>query len=186
MSNPQTLSGPVTLEATNHIGSKRRYDLPPDQGVFIGSSSNCGLQLQGGGLAGIQCHVAMEEGKLWIQEWMSAEGTLLNGQAITAKQQLQLGDLIEIGQHKIEVLDSRSLPSVAASDAQPAAQTTDTQPATPVADTQQRSETKPTSEPDSVDANQDSDEESIPEDLTKQLSELCRINSEAEAETDGG
>jgi hypothetical protein len=110
MISEQTHSASLTLVATNQFGSTHRYELQPDQGVFVGSSANCGLQLQGDGLAGIQCHFTMEEGKLWIQEWMSAEGTRVNGQPITDKHQLHLGDLIQLGQHQIAVSDSRSAP----------------------------------------------------------------------------
>jgi DNA repair exonuclease SbcCD ATPase subunit len=163
MISEQTHSGTITLVATNHFGSTHRYELPPDQGVFVGSSANCGLQLQGEGLAGIQCHIAMEEDKLWIQEWMSAEGTRVNGKPITAKQQIRLGDVIQIGQHQIAVADSRSVPDSIVNE-------------TPQIDQLQTQETVPQGE--SAEAAGGSDAEPAPAEIPQDVAELCRVGSE--------
>ncbi|MGI9471966.1 MAG: FHA domain-containing protein [Rubripirellula sp.] len=102
----QTETSKVTLVATNDFGSTHRYDLESDQGVFVGASANCGLQLHGAELADIQCRIGIEEGKVWVQDWMSKTGTRVNGQEITTKVVVQVGDQIQIGQHTIAVGDS--------------------------------------------------------------------------------
>lgn len=93
----------ITLTATNDFGSIHRYELDADQGVFIGASDNCGLQLHGAELADIHCRIGIEEGKAWVQDWMSSTGTRVNGNAIDSKVEVHVGDVIEIGQHKIAV-----------------------------------------------------------------------------------
>ena len=101
ISQSNTLS--ITLTATNDFGSTHRYDLDADQGVFVGASDNCGLQLHGAELADIHCRIGIEEGKAWVQDWMSSSGTRVNGNEIDSKVEVQVGDVIQIGQHKIAV-----------------------------------------------------------------------------------
>ena len=72
----------ITLTTVNSVGSTHQYQLHSSQGVFVGKSSNCGLQLGGDGLSDIHCRIELEDGKVWVQDWMSAEGTRVNGQAI--------------------------------------------------------------------------------------------------------
>ncbi len=105
MISERTQPGTITLTATNAIGATRRYDLRPDQGVFVGRSANCGLQLHGEGLSDIHCRIALEEGNLWVQDWMSANGTVVNGETISTKLEFRRGDVIRIGEHRIEVAD---------------------------------------------------------------------------------
>ena len=98
----------LVLIATNDYGATYRYELKNDQGVFVGKSSNCGLQLHDKDLSDIHCRIGMEEGKLRIQNWMSATGTLVNGSEIPAEQDLELFDIIQIGSHKIRIATSNA------------------------------------------------------------------------------
>ncbi len=98
----------LVLIATNDYGATHRYELKNDQGVFVGKSSNCGLQLHDNKLADIHCRIGMEAGKLRIQNWMSATGTLVNGSEITAEQELELLDVIQVGSHKIRIATSNA------------------------------------------------------------------------------
>ena len=51
MISQQTRPGTITLIATNDVGDPRiDTNCLPDKGVFVGSSSNCGLQLHDDGL----------------------------------------------------------------------------------------------------------------------------------------
>jgi len=93
----------IRLIATDAIGAIRKYDLGPNQSVFVGSSTNCGLQIKGSGLSGIHCHIANEDAKLFIQDWISAKGTRVNGKEISQQVELHLGDVIQIGNHEIAV-----------------------------------------------------------------------------------
>jgi pSer/pThr/pTyr-binding forkhead associated (FHA) protein len=106
MISEQTELKMVTLTARSGSGTVQHYQLDPDKGTFVGKSSNCGLQLRGDGLSDIHCHVCLEGGKLWVQDWMSEDGTRVNGEAISSKVEVKLGGVIQIGLHRIEVSDS--------------------------------------------------------------------------------
>ena len=98
----------LVLIATNDYGATHRYELKNDQGVFVGKSSNCGLQLHDTKLSDIHCRIGLEAGKLRIQNWMSATGTLVNGSEIEAEQELELLDVIQVGSHKIRIATSNA------------------------------------------------------------------------------
>jgi len=91
----------VTLLVQDCFGASCKYQLLAESGVFVGKSSNCGLQLQSQGLSDIHCRIGLEGGRLWVQDWMSAEGTFLNGKAIDSQTTVRLGDVINIGKTRI-------------------------------------------------------------------------------------
>lgn len=93
----------IQLVAKNPKGATRIFDLAIDQGVFVGQSSNCGLQLNGEGIGDIHCRVWFEEGKLLVQDWMSSTGTRVNGSAIDSATELKSEDVIEIGDQRISM-----------------------------------------------------------------------------------
>ncbi len=93
----------VKLVAWHPNGSKRSFDLGSEHGVFIGRSSNCGLQLEGADISDIHCRIGLEDGQLWVQNWMSAKPTLLNGEQVTSKTQVGQGAIIEVGPYSIQI-----------------------------------------------------------------------------------
>ncbi len=103
MISEQTQTKTITLVARSKSGSVLHCELQPDKGIFVGTSSNCGLQLRGDGLSEIHCRIGLEEGQLWVQDWMSNEGTRVNGEVISTKFEVHLGDVIQIGEQQITV-----------------------------------------------------------------------------------
>jgi hypothetical protein len=93
----------VTLTARSAAGATRQFELRPDQGVFAGRSANCGLQLPGAEIADIHCRIGFEDGRLYVQNWMSAEGIRVNGNPMSAKTEVAVGDVIQIGEHRVSV-----------------------------------------------------------------------------------
>ena len=105
----------IKLIAQDEVGSTRSFELHSDQGVFVGQSANCGLQLRGEGIGDIHCRIGFEEGKLTVQDWMSS-GTCVNGNQIESSADIKEGDVVQIGAHKISVgarntLDSKPVQS---------------------------------------------------------------------------
>jgi pSer/pThr/pTyr-binding forkhead associated (FHA) protein len=96
--------GTAALHVKDSYGADIECELKPDQGVFVGRSSNCGLKLRGEGLSDIHCRVGLEGGKLWIQDWMSASGTRVNGQQIATKTEIRNGDVVGVGPNEVTVL----------------------------------------------------------------------------------
>ncbi|MEM1068172.1 MAG: FHA domain-containing protein [Planctomycetota bacterium] len=105
-------SSSIHLIAQDPAGATRSYELSGDQGVFVGSSANCGLQLPGDGIGDIHCRIGFEDGKLQVQDWMSATGTRVNGQVIESSAPISPGDVVEIGQQKIKIGNQASGPAI--------------------------------------------------------------------------
>jgi hypothetical protein len=110
MISQQTQSETITVIVTNNVGSTRECQLLPNEGIFVGKSSNCRLQLTGDGLSDIHCRLELDQGKVSVQDWMSAAGTQVNGETITTKVQLVADDVIQIGQHRIRIATERPDP----------------------------------------------------------------------------
>jgi chromosome segregation ATPase len=92
----------IKLTARDEMGSTRSFELHSDQGVFVGQSSNCGLQIRGEGIGDIHCRIGFDEGKLMVQDWMSS-GTRVNGKSIESSADLDHGDVVQIGSHRISI-----------------------------------------------------------------------------------
>jgi hypothetical protein len=108
MITQQPSSQTLVLVATNDFGASYRYELKNDQGVFVGRSSNCGLQLHDNKIGDIHCRIEMVNGKLRIQNWMSAEGTFVNGTEISSELEIGLLDTVQVGGHRIRILAGKS------------------------------------------------------------------------------
>ena len=94
-----TFESNVTLLVMNRQGVRRDHTLEPNQGVFVGKSSNCGIQLNDESLADIHCRLELSEGKLHLQRWPSADAVLLNQKAIESSCELDVNDVIEVGSY---------------------------------------------------------------------------------------
>lgn len=91
----------LAIVVTSDQGQPQRYPLRPDEGVFVGRSSNCGLQIQEPAIADIHCRIDRHADGVWIQDWMSNGGTRVNGQAIWSKVRITEQDVIQIGSHRL-------------------------------------------------------------------------------------
>ncbi len=61
MISQQTQSEAITLTVTNKVGSTHECQLLPNEGIFVGKSSNCRLQLSGDGLSDIHCRIELDQ-----------------------------------------------------------------------------------------------------------------------------
>jgi len=91
----------LLLIATSDDGQTRRYHLRPDEGVFVGRSSNCGMKLSDASIADIHCRIDPPADGVWIHDWMSNGGTRINGESIWTKVKVSDGDVIRVGGHTI-------------------------------------------------------------------------------------
>jgi|GEM_PF-1548479 len=101
MSATPTLPEVIELSVISSGNANASFQLRSDHSVFIGTSNNCGLSLSGAGVDDIHCYVRYEDGKLWVEDWMSKSGTLINGERITERTEVQLGDCIQVGSNQI-------------------------------------------------------------------------------------
>ena len=93
----------IELVAWQGNGSIQSFQLKASQSVLVGKSSHCGMQLSGHDISDIHCRIGFEEGHLWVQDWLSATGTKVNGDPVTAKTQVGQGSVVEVGRYKIQI-----------------------------------------------------------------------------------
>jgi len=78
-------------------GSVINQSFPLGEGLVLGSSADCGLQLEGQGIAEHHAEISLVDGKfLRLKDLGSATGTLLNGERVSDAM-LGSGDEIRIG-----------------------------------------------------------------------------------------
>ncbi len=93
----------IHLIARHFDGSSSSVQIEPNQGVFVGKSSNCGLRLEDDDISDIHCRIGFEEGELWIQDWMSSQGTSVDGEVLEAKTKLTEASVVGVGPFSIEI-----------------------------------------------------------------------------------
>lgn len=106
--NPPTA---IELIAWHANGSVQSIALEANQALLVGKSSNCGLRLRGHDLSDIHCRIGFDGGQLWVQDWMSATGTKVNGEPVTSKVQVGHGAIVEVGSYKIQLAKSKDVVS---------------------------------------------------------------------------
>ena len=126
MSDTSTLSE-FWLSISEASGREIRHDLVMNRCFFVGSSSDCAVALTGKGIGDLHCLFDFSDDGLFVQDWSSPQGVLVNGCKIEEKTQVFDGDVIGLGDSKIRMLSaSRDLnPSVAALDAESNAESID-------------------------------------------------------------
>lgn len=111
MINANNSASAVVLIAQAKNGSVQSYAFESDGGVFVGRSANCGMQLPGDSVSDIHCRVELCDGDLWIQDWMSKQGTFVDGTAIETKTLLEPLAICNLGDYVIKVQHNRSFES---------------------------------------------------------------------------
>ncbi len=93
----------VELIAWHRSGFRLPFIVQANQSVLVGKSRNCGVQLRGHDICDIHCSIGFGDGQLWVQDWMSASGTIVNGVPVTSRTFVGMGCVIEIGSYKIQL-----------------------------------------------------------------------------------
>ena len=93
----------VAILITDSKGTQRGHILKSEQGVFIGRSSNCGIQLPEAAIADIQCRVELSEGVIRITRWLSTQGVFINQRELDDEAELNANDVVTIGAYEIRV-----------------------------------------------------------------------------------
>lgn len=69
--------------------------------ITVGSKAGCGLRLEGQSISPIHCLLQTVNGALFIQDWCSSTGTLLNGVAVSEATPVALDAEIRLGDFRI-------------------------------------------------------------------------------------
>jgi serine/threonine protein kinase len=83
----------------------RDFMVPAAETLLLGRSRATESRLIDPHVSRVHCQVNLDGERVFINDFDSAGGTFVNGQKITAKQQLKTGDLIRIGNTRLQFLD---------------------------------------------------------------------------------
>ena len=86
-----------------------------EAGVRIGRSESCEISLPDPALSRNQCLVELRDGRVWITDLASANGTAVNGEELgTSSRELSAGDRIQAGDCELVLMGGVERPSPAA------------------------------------------------------------------------
>ena len=77
--------------------------LPLKQSVTIGRRRSCDLVLGDSTVSGIHCTIVSEDGKVFVHDEGSTNGTFVNAKKITEKTELHKGDVLSLGRQEFRV-----------------------------------------------------------------------------------
>ena len=83
-------------------GNQTLYPIENDSNLMIGSDENCRLRLRGDDIAAEQCMVFRVGDHVTLRDWYSEGCTLLNGQPFSGMQPLNCGDVLAVGNYKLQ------------------------------------------------------------------------------------
>ena len=93
----------IDFQILNTRGDCTHYSLKADQGVFIGKSANCGIQLDDPNVSDIHCRIEFSNGVVRLQRWLSADAIHINQRLIDSESTVFVDDVIAIGCYEIRI-----------------------------------------------------------------------------------
>ncbi len=73
------------------------FSFAPDQPIVIGRSQKCGLRLDAADVSGEHARIGFEDGKIWIEDLGSTNGTFVSGERINGRYYLEIDEQAFIG-----------------------------------------------------------------------------------------
>ncbi len=83
------------------------FEIPPkdeEEAVWLGRGAFCKIQLADQQLSRRHCQFTFEDGRLFVEDLGSRNGTKVNGEFIKDRVQLEDGDRITVGNHELAVI----------------------------------------------------------------------------------
>lgn len=93
----------VTLRVMGERATLQQVSLHDGASIMIGSGANCGIRLNSMRISSIHCLLQLTDSHLMLQDWCSMLGTTVNGNRVEEQCELQVGDVIRLGEFSIEV-----------------------------------------------------------------------------------
>lgn len=84
----------LVVQTGKHKGTKLVLSKPE---LIVGRDETCGLRLTSGGVSREHCKLRHDNGKCFVSDMGSQNGTIVNGDVIEAEVELKAGDRLEIG-----------------------------------------------------------------------------------------
>ncbi len=83
------------------------YEIPPtedEEAIWLGRGAFCKIRIADTQLSRRHCQFTYEEGRLFVEDLGSRNGTKVNDELVKGKRQLQDGDMIVVGNHELRVI----------------------------------------------------------------------------------
>ena len=84
----------LVVQTGKHKGTKLVLSKPE---LIVGRDETCGLRLTSGGVSREHCKLRHDDGKCFVSDMGSQNGTIVNGNVIEGEVELKAGDRLEIG-----------------------------------------------------------------------------------------
>ncbi len=111
----------MRLKITTAEGERRTFSLEGKLPLIIGRSEQAGLVLADRKVSRRHAEIGAEaDGSLFVEDLASRTGTRVNGQTISARTRLGAGDVIELGESRIELQVAENAPRPSPATASPA------------------------------------------------------------------
>jgi len=95
--------GALTVHWLSYQGSR----IPLRQGeTIVGRSPHCAVVINNRRISRQHCSLTLQDGVLYVSDLGSSNGTWVNGAPVTEATRLRAGDLLELGEERLEVLDA--------------------------------------------------------------------------------
>lgn len=92
----------VVLEGgSSALKSRQRLDLDPV--TVIGRHPRAAIRLDTGFVSSQHAQISWNDGSWWLTDLDSTNGTMMNGRSVSAPTELRFGDVIEIGDIKLQL-----------------------------------------------------------------------------------
>ncbi|WP_127501004.1 FHA domain-containing protein [Actinoplanes solisilvae] len=98
---PSAPSPPASLRVVDAGGSSRRFVLPGEHGVVIGTAPHCEVRLDDAYVSRRHASVGRSGDRFLVDDLGSANGTTLNGRRLHGQEQLRPGDVIGVGRTRL-------------------------------------------------------------------------------------
>jgi len=95
---------PIAVRMYVYEGTQRR-ELRVLTPALVGRAGSCHVQLQDGDVSRRHARLEAEEGVLYLRDLRSANGTFLNGETFEGAIELRVGDEIDCGATRLEIVE---------------------------------------------------------------------------------
>ena len=103
MNHSSTTQGVRTLVITNADGDISEHKVVEGRSVFLGSSPDSGIHVDASDVAEMHCLVSLDEGLLYIQNWASSAGTIVDGEEVEGRYEVSESNKITVGSVSISL-----------------------------------------------------------------------------------
>jgi predicted component of type VI protein secretion system len=98
----------VTVKILKGTSAGKEVRLPMPK-CLIGRSDECHMRPKSDAVSRRHCVIYLRDGKIWIRDLKSRNGTAVNGESITADCELRSGDRVQVGPLAFEMIVDHSL-----------------------------------------------------------------------------